>query len=200
MQVITDPPQIPGYTYGQSETASSPVSMEDLHKIEQTATLAEEDERYLQMAGEVLESQAEELVGAWRSVIGSQPHLASTFVGSDGKPDERYKAAVKLRLVQWVIDTCRRPRDQAWLNYQEEIALRHTSLEKNLTDDACTFPYVPLRYVLAFAAVIVTTVRPFLAQQGHSDADVQGMHDAWTKAVLLQMALWAQPYVNNGEW
>jgi hypothetical protein len=58
---------------------------------------------------------------------------------------------------------------------------------------------VPLRYILAFAAVIVTTVRPFLAKQGHSDADLQGMQDAWTKAVLLQMALWAQPYVNNCE-
>jgi hypothetical protein len=32
---------------------------------------------------------------------------------------------VKRRFVQWVIDTCARPRDAAWLNYQEEIGLRH---------------------------------------------------------------------------
>jgi hypothetical protein len=193
-------PQIPGYTFGEPTTAHSPLSLDDLRRLEQTATLSQEDEHYLEMAGDALEEQAEELVNAWRTVIGAQPHLADVFFGPNGKPVEDYKAAVKRRFVQWVTDTCRRPRDRTWLDYQEEIALRHTSARKNRTDNVQSAPFVPLRFVLAFAAVILTTVRPFLARKGHSEHDVQRMHDAWSKAVLLQMALWARPYVNNGEW
>ena len=39
-----------------------------------------------------------------------------------------------LRFQQWIQDTCLRPYDQDWINYQHEIALRHTSLKKNKVD------------------------------------------------------------------
>jgi hypothetical protein len=197
---MTTVESIPGYTYGSNAVARSPLSLDDLARLEQTSMLTEDDNRYLQMADDVFEEQAEELVNAWRSVIAAQPHLANVFVGDDGKPDEAYKASVKRRFVQWVIDTCHRPRDRAWLDYQEEIALRHTSAKKNRTDGAHTAPFVPLRYVLAFGAVVVTTVRPFLARNGHSAEQVQRMQDMWCKAVFLQLTLWSRPYVNNGEW
>ncbi|MBV8902364.1 MAG: hypothetical protein JOZ22_01915 [Acidobacteriia bacterium] len=35
---------------------------------------------------------AEEMVDSWRSVIGSQPHLAQWFAGPDGEPDDTYKS------------------------------------------------------------------------------------------------------------
>ncbi len=133
--------------------------------------------------------------------IGTQEHLAQWFYGPDGKPDEDYKAAVKRRFVQWVIDTCSRPYDQAWLDYQEEIGLRHTPDKKNTTDHARTPPVVPLRYLLAFSAVIVTTTKEFLARKGHSQAEVERMQDAWTKAVLLSVSLWSRPpYTKEGLW
>jgi Protoglobin len=174
--------------------------MNDLARLEQTVTLTDQDQQYLAMACEVLHGQAEELVNTWRAVIGSLPHLASAFAEEDGRVDENYMAAVKKRFVQWVIDTCSRPRDRAWLDYQEEIALRHTSQKKNRTDGANTAALVPLRYLLAFGAVIVTTVRPFLARKGASHHDVERMQNAWTKAVFLQLALWSRPYVTNWEW
>jgi hypothetical protein len=192
--------EIPGYTYGTDAVARSPLSLDDLARLEQTVTLTEEDQWSLRLAGDVLEDQAEDLVGAWRDVIAARPHLAHYFTGPDGRPDERYKAAVKRRFVRWVIDTCRRPHDRAWLDYQEETGLRHTSARKNWTDSTQTPPFVPLRYLLAFGAVVITTVRPFLAKGGHSPEEVERMADAWCKAVVLQLTLWSRPYAKGDEW
>jgi pimeloyl-ACP methyl ester carboxylesterase len=192
--------RISGYTYGSSSLAASPITLEDLHRLEQTATLDEDDDRYLQMAGDVLASQADDLVGLWRGLIGARPHLARVFFGPDGQPDERYKAAIKRRFVQWVMDTCRRPRDEAWLAYQAEIGRRHTPEAKNRTDGAQTPPLVPLRDIIAFSAVVTTTVRDFLDDGTHAPYEVRRMQDAWTKAVMLQVSLWAERYTREGYW
>jgi hypothetical protein len=194
------PATLAGYDYGTDKVPTSPVTMPDLAKVEESAGLTGEDRRYLAMAGEVLADQAEKMVDSWRARIGKQEHLARWFFGPDGKPDERYKAAVKPRFVQWVIDTCTRPYDQAWLDYQDEIGRRHTPEKKNRTDGVQAPPVVPLRYVLAFTAVVITTSKEFLAAKGHSPSDVDGMHAAWTKAVLLSLALWSRPYAKEGLW
>ena len=107
---------------------------------------------------------------------------------------------MKKRFVQWVIDTCTRPRDQAWLDYQEEIGLRHTPAKKNETEHAQTPALVPLRYLLAFTAPVVLGAKDFLARKGHNAQDVERMRAAWTKSVLLEIALWARPYVSSGLW
>ena len=49
---------IPGYGYGSVEIARSPLTLEDLDLLKQTVLFTEEDERYLRMAGDVLEDQA----------------------------------------------------------------------------------------------------------------------------------------------
>ena len=191
---------IPGYDYGTSRAALSPVNLEELARLKAAADFTEEDERYLRMAGEVLSDQAEAMVNAWRERIGAQKPLASVFKGPDGKPDEHYKAAVKPRFVQWVIDLCTRPFDQTWLDYQEEIALRHLPAKKNKTDHADTPPLVPLRYLLTFVAPVVIAPKELLGKKGHSAAQIEKMHRAWTKAVLLTIALWARPYTQDGYW
>lgn len=140
------------------------------------------------------------MVDSWRSQIAKQPHLAKWFLGPDGEPDESYKAAVKKRFVRWVTDTCTRRHDQAWLDYQEEIGLRHTPAKKNVTEGAHTPDLVPLRYLLAFAAPVIIGAREFLAGAGHSAAELEKMHQAWTKAVLLQIALWSRPYAQHDLW
>ena len=91
---------------------------------------------------------------SWRAVIAAQPHLAKWFVGPDGRPDDEYKARVKKRFVQWVLDACFRPHDQAWLDYQQEIGMRHTPAKKNQTDHAQTPSVVPLRYLIAFGFLV----------------------------------------------
>jgi hypothetical protein len=80
--------------------------------------------------------------------------------------------------------------DQAWLDYQQEIGLRHTPAKRNMTDRAATPPQVPLRYLIAFMAPVMETVRHQLQSKGLAPADVDRLHAAWTKAVILSIALW----------
>lgn len=196
--------EIPGYTYGTPEAAKSPVSLADLELLKKTVNFTGEDQRYLRLAGGVLADQTEEVVKKWRSVIAANPHLAHYSLSLEGKPDAHYSAQSGLRFRQWILDTCLRQYDQDWLDYQQEIALRHTSVKKNQTDVVESAAYIPLRYVIAFTAVINDAVKPFLGAKGHSADEVEKMHRAWCKSVQLQIALWSEPYADNrlapNEW
>jgi hypothetical protein len=192
---------IPGYGYGATEIARSPLTVEDLDLLKQTVLFTEEDERYLRMAGDVLEDQTEDILDLWYGFVGDNPHLVYYFVNTQtGEPSSEYLARVRERFSQWILDTCRRPYDQEWLDYQHEIALRHTTAKKNETDGAYDAPdHIPLRYIIAFVYPITATIKPFLANGEHGPEEVDKMHDAWFKSVVMQVALWAYPYVKEGE-
>lgn len=187
-----------GYDYGAKELATSPVSMNELEQLKQTITLDSDDMKYLRIAGEVLETQTEAVVTLWRGVISSTPHLSYYFKDAQGKVDEQYKEKVKERFKQWILDVCYKPYDQDWLNYQHEIGLRHMEAKKNKTDNVNTPPHIPMRYVLAFTAVVNDTIKPFLAKGGYSLGVIEKMHKAWYKAVLLHVILWTRAYCDSG--
>jgi pimeloyl-ACP methyl ester carboxylesterase len=191
---------ISGYDYARPQSAHSPLSMEELRQLEATVGWSEDDARILQRSGSIFQEKAEQMVDSWRSVISAQPHLAKWFFGPDGKPDDEYKAKVKKRFVQWVLDACFRPHDQAWLDYQEEIGLRHTPAKKNQTDGTQTPPVVPLRYLLGFITVVTITTRKFFKEAGLTGPDLQRLEDAWAKAVQLHVTLWSRPYAKDGLW
>jgi hypothetical protein len=190
---------IPGYLYGSAELGQSPVSADDLALVKQTVLFGDDDERYLRMAGEVLGDQVEDVLDVWYGFVASHPHLVRYFAGADGAPIDDYLARVRARFGQWVHDLCERPWDRAWLDYQEEIALRHTPAKKNQTDGVDAVDHIPLRYLVAFIYPITATVRDFLAKKGHSEEEVDAMHQAWFKAVTLSVALWSRPYAGE-EW
>ncbi len=192
--------RIPGYTYGTPAVAPSPVTLEDFERLKKAVMFTEEDERYLRMAGEVLADQIDEILDLWYGFVGSHDFLVAYFAGPDGQPDARYLAAVRERFGQWIRDTCLRPYDQDWLNYQHEIGLRHHRSKKNQTDGVQSVPNVSFRYMVAFIYPITATIRPFLARKGHSAEEVDKMHQAWFKSVVLQVALWSYPYVKEGDW
>ncbi|MGL4552839.1 MAG: protoglobin domain-containing protein, partial [Gemmataceae bacterium] len=86
-----------------------------------------------------------------------------------------------------------------WLNYQQEIAVRHTPARKNATDGVSSaVDVVSLRYLVAFIYPVTATIRPFLANKGHSPDEVEKMYQAWFKSITLQVALWCQPYARDG--
>lgn len=189
--------KIPGYTYGSADLARSPVSLEEFAKLKAACLFTEEDERFLRMAGEVLADQGEQVFGNWIKLVGHI--IIPGWAGPDGQPNQAYLEATHPRFVQWIHDTCNRAYDQDWLNYQHEIALRHHRTKKNQTDGVKSVPVVEFRLLLAIIYPITRTIRPFLESKGHGSADVDGMLDAWTKSVLLQLTLWSQPYVKE-DW
>jgi Protoglobin len=189
--------QIPGYDYGGAEVAQSPISMAQLIELKTSAGFKDEDRRFLQLAGEVLSGQTRQIVAQWRGqIIASIPHLARHSRTPEGNPIPDYLAKSNLRFEQWILDTCLRPYDQDWLNYQNEVALRHTAAKKNKTDGVKSTPFVPFGDILAFVAVMNETIKPYLAAKGHSQEEVDRMHQAWCKSIQLQLALWANPYSN----
>ncbi|MBB5083650.1 protoglobin domain-containing protein [Nonomuraea endophytica] len=185
---------IPGYAHDDPALAASPVTLDDLAKLQAGVLFGPDDQAALKIAGEVLGGQIEQILDVWYGFVGSHPHLLAYFSTPAGEPIGEYLARVRARFGRWIIDTCTRPYDQRWLAYQHEIALRHTREKKNHTDRADSVPDIPLRYLIAFIYPITATIRPFLAADGHDEDQVEAMFQAWFKAVTLQIALWSQPY------
>jgi Protoglobin len=198
MKKIAD--DIHGYTYGTTEVATSPVSMREMEELKVSVGFTEEDQHYLKLAGDILADQTKQIVEHWRSgIIAGIPNLARHSRTPEGNPIPDYLANSNLRFQQWILDTCLRPYDQDWINYQEEIALRHTSLKKNKVDGVHSTSHVPLRDIVAFIAVINETIKPYLASKGHPAGEVDKMHLAWCKSIQLQLALWSRPYATAAQ-
>lgn len=192
---------IPGYTYGTSAVPQSPLSLDDLEKLKQAVLFTEDDVRALRQSAEILADQIEDVLDVWYGFVASHPFLVYYFSNpSTGEPDGRYLSAVRARFGQWIRDTAAARYDQDWLNYQYEIGLRHARAKKNQTDGVASVPLVHYRYLPALIYPITATLKPFLAKKGHSAEDVERMYQAWLKSVILQVTLWSQPYVREGEF
>jgi hypothetical protein len=203
MRKVAD--QIPAYTYGTSDVTVSPVSLAELGMLKVSAGFTVEDEQFLRLAGQVLASQTNQIVTHWRSgIIAGIPNLARHSRTPEGDAIPEYLAQSNFRFEQWILDTCLRPYDQDWLNYQQEIAMRHTSLKKNQADGVRSTAYVPFHDIVAFVAVMNDTIKPYLAAKGNTEQEVEGMHRAWRKSLQMQIALWSKPYLDlaktSNEW
>ncbi len=198
--VLEHPERIHGYDYGTGRVAMSPLTMEDLERLKAAVSLTAADEQALREAAAVLADQADDMVTAWRATLGQQSWLTAYSGHPDGTPNPEYSAASKPRFDRWIIDACTRPLDQSWLNYQHEIGLRHTAAKKNQTDHADSLNQIPLRYLLAFTSVVITSARQYLASRGASADQVDRMHAAFTKSVMLHVTVWTRAYVDNGRW
>ncbi|WP_298406833.1 protoglobin domain-containing protein [uncultured Chloroflexus sp.] len=193
-------PVLPGYDYGTAQVTPSPLSLADFELLKQAVLFGPDDERYLRMAGDVLADQIDDVLDVWYGFVGSHPHLVYYFTDGQGNLSRDYVAAVRRRFGQWILDTCRRPYDQAWLDYAHEIGLRHHRSKKNQTDHIVAVSHVHFRYMVAFIYPITATIKPFLAKKGHSAEEVEGMYQAWFKSVVMQVALWSAPYVLPGDF
>ena len=166
--------QIPGYTYASKELTNSRLSDEEFALLKATLLFTEEDERYLRIAGDVLDDQVEDVLDTWYGFVAANPHLVFYFSDPNGNPNPEYLSAVRLRFGQSIRDTCAAKFDRQWLNYQYEIGLRHTRAKKNLTDGVkSAAAHIPLRYMIAFIYPITATMESFLAKKGHSSIEVE---------------------------
>lgn len=193
--------QIPGYTFGTSAVARSPVTPADFEQMKATVLFGDEDVRALRLSHDILKGEVEAILDVWYGFVGSQPHLLASFgAKSDGQPLGDYLGAVRKRFARWILDTARAEYDQRWLDYQHEIGLRHHRIKKNVTDGAASTDHIPFRNLFALVFPVTFTLRPFLAKQGHSAEAVDQMHAAWVKSCLLQVTLWSHPYVKEGDF
>ena len=196
---------IPGYAFGSADNPRAEVTLAELAALKLSVGMNADDQQALRRAGDILDGQTHRIVQHWRAgIIASIPHLARHSRSLDDQPLPEYLQRSNRRFEQWILDTCRRPYDQDWLNYQMEIARRHTSAKKNQTDGVQSTSFVPLRDIIGFVAVMNQTIKPYLGSSGASAEDVEQMHQAWCKSLQLQVALWAKVYSDPaaapGEW
>lgn len=190
-------PAIAGYTYGN--VAQSDVTLAELDLLKSTVLFSNDDEAALSKAATILADQTDAILDVWYGFVGANPHLLAYF-SNNGTPDAAYLSAVRARFGQWIHDLCTRPFDQEWLNYQQEIALRHHRSKKNQTDKVSAAPIIHFRYIVAFIVPLSATIKPFLAKKGNTPEEVDAMHTAWFKALTLTAILWSYPYIRDGEF
>ncbi len=188
-------------TPGRGPVPAAPLSMEEFQELKETAMFTNEDVQYLRMSWDVLRDQVDAVLDVWYNFIATHPFLAQTFSRrSDGQPDQRYLAAVRQRFGQWIETTAQANYNQQWLNDQDEIGRRHHRTAKNQTDHVDSVEIVPFRYLVPSIFPLATTLKPFLANKGHTPDQVEKMYQGWLKSMLLQVTLWSQPYVKEGDF
>jgi len=191
---------IPGYTMGTEQLPRSPVRLEDFELLKRTVLFNDEDVKYLRLSREVLADQIDAVLDVWYGFIAANPFLLRFFTRkSDSQPDQAYLARVRQRFAQWILDTAAANYGQQWLDYQHEIGRRHYQ-EKNKTDNVDSVELVSFRYLIPLIYPITATLKPFLAKKGHDRETIDKMYRAWLKSLLLQIALWSQPYVREGAY
>lgn len=192
---------IPGYRLGDPALPKSPITTRDLADLKGSLLFGEDDVAGLRKARGVVEDQVEAILDVWYGFVASKPHLLVYFSDpATGQPLGPYLEAVRKRFGQWILDTCDANYDEGWLAWQDEIGRRHHRTAKNKTDGVTAAAHIPMRHVLALAIPISLTMKPFLAKKGASAEEVEAMHAAWTKAVLLQAILWSRPYAKEGDF
>jgi len=194
-------PAVPGYAYGERTLMTAPYTMADLKSLQASLLFTDEDVKALRQSRAILADQTDAILDVWYGFVASTPELVYFFSDArTGKPDGAYLEAVRKRFALWILDTADARYDQRWLDWQYEIGLRHNRLKKNKTDRAPSVAQVNFRYIPALTIPVTTTLKPFLAKKGASAADVEKMHAAWVKSVLMQTILWSQPYIKDGEF
>jgi len=192
---------VPGYAYGQGTLARAPYTMADLKALQASLLFTGEDVKALRQSKAILADQTNAILDVWYGFVASTPELVYFFSDArTGKPDGAYLDAVRKRFALWILDTADANYDQRWLDWQYEIGLRHNKIKKNDTDRAPSVAQVNFRYIPALTIPVTTTLKPFLAKKGASASDVEKMHAAWVKSVLMQSILWSQPYIKDGEF
>lgn len=192
---------LPGYRLNDPALPPSPITPTEFAELKASLLFGDDDVAALRRAHDVVQDQVEAILDVWYGFVGQTPHLLAHFrENGTGEPSAAYLGAVRRRFGQWILDTCRANYDAAWLAWQDEIGRRHHRVGKNRTDGAKGSAHIPMRELIALVIPISVTMKPFLAKKGHGAADVEAMHAAWTKSVLLQAILWSRSYVKDGDF
>ncbi|GBC87798.1 hypothetical protein HRbin12_01816 [bacterium HR12] len=187
---------IPGYRMGDPSLPAGALDAAAFERVCTATLFTDEDRQALREAREIIAPQVEQLLDVWYGFVGSHDFLLAYFSTPEG-PSGDYLARGRARFGRWVLDTLSAEYGTEWLAYQAEVGRRHAR-GKNETDEAArgTPDVVPFRYVVAFIYPIYATIRDFLAKGARDAEHLERMHQAWLKAVILNVAVWSQAYVD----
>jgi hypothetical protein len=179
----------------------APITMTEFEQMKETALFRDEDVQALRQSKPILADQTNAILDVWYGFIGSKDFLLDFLRRkADGEPDQHYLAAVRERFEKWILDTAEAAYDQEWLDYQFEIGRRHHRTGKNRTDKVDAAEIINFRYLHPLIYPVVATLKPFLGKKGASAEQMEAMHQAWLKSVLLQVTLWSYPYIKDGDF
>jgi hypothetical protein len=180
-----------GYDYGAVDR--SPVTKDELDDLKRILGFTDRDQQLLLRTGEHIGPRLGELLELWFGQLGLWIH--GTFAGPDV---DRYSSAAGARFGRGILDGFTRTYDQQWLDYQHEVGLRHSRSKKNQTDKANSVAVVPFRYLVGSIQVLSEIPDKFL--EGIPDDEKTEIRDAWSRSLLLQVALWSRTYMAPEDW
>jgi hypothetical protein len=184
----------------QTASDTAPLTPEEFAEFQKTVLFGPDDVAALRASRAILEPQVDAILDTWYGFVGSQPHLLASFSTKQGEPLPAYLAAVRERFATWILATADADYDAEWLALQHEIGLRHHRTKKNRTDGADAQDHIAFRHLVGLTFPITHTLRPFLESSDLPREEIDRMHAAWTKSVLLTVILWSRPYVHAADY
>lgn len=161
------------------------LQLRDLLLLKRMLLFTLDDERYLNMAGDLLADQTETILDHWYAHFKTHPY-AGLGIGT-GEPEMASLEGLRLSFRQWLHTLCHPPARQDWLQQL------HTRIPGPLPDqllgDMPRLPAAFLRYLVLFIYPITHASRAFLA--GHAES--LQLEQAWFKAISLSTVLWLWP-------
>jgi len=162
--------------YHEDTQSTCPISLQEFELLKETVLWTEEDESYMHMSADILREQVENIADVWTSFISVYPHLSKNFASLE-ELNEQIK--------KWILYSATASYDEKWLSQQFSKVM----------------PLKNFRYAPVLAYPLIATLKPFLCKKHlRSAEDVECMHQAWTKSVLLQLSLWSRRYVRDDEF
>ena len=185
--------EMPAYTYGTAAVATSRVSLKELEELKVSVGFTARG-RALPSQGRGCRCQPAEIVAHWRSGIIHIPNLAATrelpLANRSRIPCSEQSAFramdsgyLPASLRSGLAELSAGNRPQAYEPEEEPGRWRRVH------------PACPVPDIAAFVAGLNDTIKPYLANAGAPDEEVDAMHRAWCRSLQLQIALWARLYM-----
>ncbi len=178
---------------GRHAPPLSPPAAEELDLLKQMVLFSADDERALGRVWKVLAGRSDDYLDVLLGLTAAHPRLQRALTGLDGDlPAARLETA-RAGFRRWLATTCARPYDPSW------VARLYAAVG---ADEAGGWGGAApgFRYLNLLVYPLTATVRPFLAGGGHDGGDIERMHQAWMKSMILQATLLGRGYVPEERW
>jgi hypothetical protein len=93
-----------------------------------------------------------------------------------------------------------RPPSKRWIVNVQGVGPSARVGKANVAGHADSLDHIPMRYLLAFTAVMIATAHEYLSGKGDSPGQAGRMHAAFTQSMMLHVTVWTRPYADAAGW